>query len=255
VAFDVSGDAYDRFMGRYSRSLAPLFADFAGVGEGQRVLDVGAGAGALTGELARRVGPENVAAVEPSAQFVATLRERLPGVDVAHGPGEELPYEDGTFDVALAQLVAAFFRDAPTATREMRRVVRARGVVATCMWDGRGGMQLLSLFWNAVRDLDGTVVEDENRMRYRTAEELEELWRGAGLDDIELEPLEVSAGYEDFGEFWEALQLRVGPVGVYLGKLDERTRERLRDRLRERLGDPDGAFTLSGRAWAIRGRP
>src|SRR5512133_2501629 len=110
--FDVAGDAYDRFMGRYSKLLAPEFADFAGVASGQSALDVGCGPGALTTELVRRLGAENVKAVDPSAQFVAALRERLPEVDVREGPGEELPFDGDSFDGALAQLVVSFMRDA-----------------------------------------------------------------------------------------------------------------------------------------------
>src|SRR5262249_6104497 len=101
MAFDVTGAAYDRFMGRYSRHLAPQLADYAGVSAGQRVLDVGAGPGALTEELVARLGPQAVAAAEPSAKFVAALRERLPDVAAQQAPAEALPYGDGEFDAAL----------------------------------------------------------------------------------------------------------------------------------------------------------
>src|ERR1044071_4101709 len=121
-AFRVDGDAYDDFMGRYSTRLAPLFADFAGVASGRRVLDVGAGTGALTAELVRR-GAE-VAAADPSPPFAAALRERFPGVEVEQAPAEQLPWPDGSFEAALAQLVVTFMRDAPAGVEEMRRVVR-----------------------------------------------------------------------------------------------------------------------------------
>ena len=253
VAFDVTGDAYDRFMGRYSRRLAPLFADFAGVREPQRVLDVGCGPGALTTELVRRVGAEQVSAVDPSPRFVAALRERLPQVEVQIAPGESLPHPDDSFDAAVAQLVVSFMRDAPAAATEMRRVVRPGGVVAACMWDARGGMELLSLFWSAANELDGTTVDDESRMRYRTPEELRELLEGAGLGDVREELLEVTAGYDDFDDFWSAIDLGVGPIGAYFAKLDEARRIDLRELLRQRLGEPTGAFMLTGRAWAVRG--
>ena len=137
----VSDTAYDSFMGRFSRRLAPVFADFAGVGAGQRVVDVGAGTGALTAELAQR-GAETAAA-EPSAAFVAALRARFPGVDVQEAAAEELPWPDESFDAALAQLVVTFMSDAPAGLAEMRRVVRPGGTVAVCMWD-RDGMEMLA---------------------------------------------------------------------------------------------------------------
>src|SRR5262245_49747051 len=121
-------------MGRYSVRLAPVFADFADVDGNQRVLDVGAGTGALTAELVSRATADNVSAAEPSAEFVAALGSRLPGVDVRRAPAEQLPWPDGKFDASLAQLVVAFMADAPTGVREMRRVVREGGTVAFCMW-------------------------------------------------------------------------------------------------------------------------
>src|SRR4051794_24882636 len=108
MGFEVSGAAYDRFMGRYSRPLAPQLADFAGIASGQRALDVGSGPGALTAELVARLGPSAVVAVDPSAPFVDALRERLPDVETAQASAESLPYEDGSFDAALAQLVVHF---------------------------------------------------------------------------------------------------------------------------------------------------
>src|SRR2546426_866896 len=87
-------------MGRYSALLAPQFADLAGVGSRQRVLDVGCGPGALTSELVERVGASAVAAVDPSEQFAAAVRERHPGVDVQRAAAEELPFAEGEFDAA-----------------------------------------------------------------------------------------------------------------------------------------------------------
>ena len=128
-AFRVDGDAYDNFMGRYSRNLASLFADFAGVEAGARALDVGAGTGALTAELVNRGA--SVSAADPSPEFVAVLRHRFPGLEVEEAPAESLPWGGGVFDVALAQLVVAFVSDGPAAVAEMARVARR---VAICMW-------------------------------------------------------------------------------------------------------------------------
>src|SRR5579859_4600193 len=122
MSFDVSADAYLRFMGRYSEPLAPQFADLAGFGRGQRALDVGCGPGALTAVLVSRAGAEAVSAVEPSASFVAAARERLPGADVRQAAAERLPFPDGVFDVVLAQLVVHFMTDPVTGLREMARV-------------------------------------------------------------------------------------------------------------------------------------
>src|SRR3954453_3474589 len=137
MSFDVSGNAYDRFMGRYSRELAPPFADFAGVEAGQRVVDVGCGSGVLTEELARRVGAEHVAGADPSP-LLAACAERVPGADLKRAAAEGLPWSDDSFDAALAQLVLHFMDDPEAGVAEMRRVTCPGGVVGATTWDFSG---------------------------------------------------------------------------------------------------------------------
>src|SRR5689334_16094595 len=138
MSFSVPAASYDRFMGRYSSHLSGQLADLAGVAAGQRVLDVGCGPGVLTRELVERVGASNVAAVDPSEPFVEAARARLPGVDVRLAAAESLPFEDGSFDAALAQLVVHFMREPVAGLREMARVTRVGGAVAASVWDYRG---------------------------------------------------------------------------------------------------------------------
>ena len=145
--FDVAADTYDRYMGGWSRPLAPQMADLAGVHPGQRAIDVGCGPGSLTTELAGRLGPAAVAAVDPSPPFVAAARLRHPGVDVREAPAEALPFADDLFDAALAQLVVHFMADPVAGLREMARVTRLGGVVAACVWDFAGGRGPLGPFW------------------------------------------------------------------------------------------------------------
>jgi SAM-dependent methyltransferase len=252
VSFSVSGDAYDRFMGRYSVPLGLVFADFAGIRRGGRALDVGCGPGALTGELARRLGSRQVAATDPSPQFVAACGERLPEIDVRQAPAEQLPWPDDTFDAALAQLVLSFVQDGHKAAAEMRRVVRPGGTVAACMWAADGGMEMLDIFWDAALELEPDAPH-EREMRYRTVSELRALWEESRLERVETGPLDVIAGYEDFDEFWSALLEGVGPAGSYAASLDEERRAELREACRARLREPAGSFRLSARAWGVRG--
>src|SRR4051794_2171286 len=124
MGFAVTADAYDRFMGRFSERLAPVFADFAGVAAGMRVVDVGCGPGALTVVLAERLGAGSVAAADPAPLFAEACRARVPGADVRQAPAEQLPFEDAAYDAALAQLVVSFMRDADAGLAQMRRVLR-----------------------------------------------------------------------------------------------------------------------------------
>lgn len=252
MVFDVSGEAYDRFMGRYSQHLAPLFADFVGVEAGQRALDVGCGPGALTSELVRRLGPEQVVAVDPSPRFVAVIRERLPGVEVHEGRGEALPHPDDSFDAALSQLAVTFMEDAPQAARELRRVVRPGGTVALCMWDL--AMPLFAVLWGALHAVDPSLPAQGARRGFRDPESLYGLLQDAGLGAVETTPLDVEGAYESFGDFWDALLIGAGPIGDTARRLGPQQLAALEPECRARLGNPEGAFALAARAWAVRGR-
>ena len=250
MSFDVTAEAYDRYMGRYSQLLAPGMADLARLERGHRVLDVGCGPGALTSELVARLGSEAVAAVDPSEPFVQAARARHPGVDVKRASAEELPFETATFDATLAQLVVHFMVDAVAGLSEMRRVTRHGGTVVACVWDFAGGAAPLSLFWEAARSLDPSVV-DESRLAGAREGHLVELFAAAGLREIEQTAITVEREHPDFDEWWEPYTGGVGPAGGYLASLDEARRLELRERCRMML--PTGSFVLVSRAWTARG--
>jgi len=252
VSFTASGDAYDRFMGPYSRELAPRLIGFAGVVEGMRALDVGCGSGLLTSALADRLGAANVAAADPSEPLLAACADRVPGADVRRAPAEELPWPDASFDAVLSQLVLNFVADADAAVAEMCRVTAPGGIVASCTWDYAGGMRMLRTFWDAAAELDPRA-PDESSMRYRSAEELKSLWKRGGLKDVVTGPLEVEVAYGSFDEYWEPFTLGVGPAGAYCASLDPQRREALREGCFSRLGSPPARFSLTARAFAVRG--
>ncbi|SDD32416.1 class I SAM-dependent methyltransferase [Auraticoccus monumenti] len=251
MSFDVAADAYGRFMGRYSEPLAVPFAEHAGIGPGQRVLDVGCGPGALTGELVRRCGAEAVAAVDPSPPFVEAVRARCPGVDVHPGTAEQLPFEDHRFDATLAQLVVHFMPDPVAGLASMRRVTRPGGTVAACVWDLMGGTGPLATFSRAVHDVDPEAPGEKALPGGRRGH-LEELYHQAGLRDVEAVTLTVTVDYQDLEEWWAPYTLGVGPAGDYVAGLDPERRDALRNRCAELLGP--GPFQVEASAWSVRGR-
>jgi SAM-dependent methyltransferase len=251
--FSVTGNDYDRFMGRYSMALAPRFSAFAGVEPGMRVLDVGCGTGALTAELVKRTGGELVSGVDPAPQFVEACRARAPGADVRVGSAEHLPWPDAEFDRVLSQLVLPFFTDADAAMAEMRRVARPSGVVAVCMWGAGNENELTDVFWRAANRVDHTGAHGDRFMRFRTRSEIEALFQPGGFSPLESAPLEVTATYAGFDEFWQSIEGSAGGVGAYVSKLAPPVLAQLREACRDELGAPVAPFTLRARAWAVRG--
>src|SRR5256886_11729125 len=190
MSCNVSAASYLRFMGQYSEPLAAQFADLAGSGGGRRLLEVGCGPGALTGERAGRAGPEAVSAVEPSGSFAVAARERLPGVDIRQAAAEQLPFGDAAFDAALAQLVVHFMADPMAGLREMGRVTRPGGVVAACVWDHAGGRGPLSAFWRAGREVGPGAADESNLAGVREGP-LAELFAQAGVDAVQVTTVTV----------------------------------------------------------------
>jgi SAM-dependent methyltransferase len=250
VSFDVTADAYARFMGRYSEPLAVLFADLASVKRGERALDVGCGPGALTDELVRRLGGEAVSAVDPSEPFVAAVRERCPLADVRLAAAEGLPFGDDAFDVTMAQLVVHFMASPAAGLREMGRVTRPGGVIAACVWDHAGGRGPLTHFWQAVRELD-PAADDESGLAGVREGHLAQLFGQAGLRVTRATALTVQTEHATFDDWWEPFTLGVGPAGAYVASLDREGRVVLRERCRAKLPPP---VKVSATAWAVTGR-
>jgi SAM-dependent methyltransferase len=248
VMFDVGADSYARFMGRFAEPLAVQFAEVTGVRVGQRVLDVGCGPGALTGQLVRRVGSGAVSAIDPSASFAAAVRNRFRDIGVQRAVAERLPFADDSFDAALAQLVVHFMTDPVAGLAEMARVTRPGGLVAACVWHHAGGAGPLAAFWQAVRDLDPDA-RDEAGLPGAREGHLAELCEAAGLRHIEPGLLTVHVRYPTFAEWWEPFTLGVGPAGDYVRQLGQAEQETLRSRCAQLL--PQAPFPVSASAWSV----
>jgi ubiquinone/menaquinone biosynthesis C-methylase UbiE len=255
--FQGPADIYDRFVGRYGPRLALAMCEAAGVREGQRVLDVGCGPGALVSKLAEIVGAESVAGLDPSEPFVQAARARVPGARILVGSAESIPFADGEFDAMLSQLVVNFLADPDQGLREMSRVTRPGGTVAGCVWDYGEGMTMLRAFWEAAAALDperATPLMESHTMRFSRPEELGGLWENAGLTEVEVSPIVAEAAYDDFDDLWAPFPTGVGPAGAYAAALDDEAQGALRDEFARRLGAPQGPFQLTARAWCAVGR-
>ena len=251
AAFDVPAVAYDKLIGRYLGTLAPAFADAAGVVDDHRVLDVGCGPGGLTRELVRRSGAARVAAIDPSEPFVRACADANPGVDVRRGVAEQLPFDDSSFDVTMACLVVGFMTDAVAGVREMARVTKPGGTVAACFWN-YAKMPLLDTLFSAAALIDPAQSAEQTRLGTRDGD-LVRVLEAAGVSGVRQDVVSATAQYSGFDDWWSPVPLGVGPMGVLSQRLDQDQRDRWRTTAREMLGEGDAPFRLTAQAWCAVG--
>ncbi|HLM39647.1 MAG TPA: methyltransferase domain-containing protein [Microvirga sp.] len=254
-----AGDAYERYMGRWSRKVAPLFTDWIAAPPGAEWIDVGCGTGVLTSTVLNRCAPSRVVGIDSSAAFLQTAQDQVADSRAAFRPGDAqaLPEGDAAFDTAVSGLVLNFVPDKDAALREMARVVRPGGAVALYVWDYAGHMQAMRVFFDAAGTLDpgARAFDDGARAPVCRPGPLSELFRGAGLLDVEVRAIDIPTAFDSFEDYWTPFLGGTGSAPKYCMSLGEEARERLRETVRGRLPTgPDGEILLAARAWAVKGR-
>ena len=216
--FEVA-EAYERQMGRWSRQLAPLLIEFAGIREGERVLDAGCGTGSLSLSIARLTKAAEIVGVDASTGFIeyAIAQTSDPRVRCELGDAQNLSFPDSSFDRCLSLLVVNHFPDTPKALQEICRVTRPGGIVATAMWDGTGGNEFNDRMWNVAVTIDANVTPASKRAgTYSSPAELTALWHDAGLIDIDTKSLDMLCDYASFDDYWQRFLEGQGPAGAYV---------------------------------------
>ena len=258
VVHNASG--YDQLMGRWSQRLAPLFIDFAGVADGERILDVGCGTGSLTFALARAANLGEIAAIDYSPVFVeeAIRRSTDPRIRIQRADACALPFEGNTFDRAFALLVLHFVPEAGKAVSEMRRVVRSGGVVAATVWDHLGGMPGMRMMIDTVAALSEGGRQLRGRYCFQPMMqpgEMKQTFVDQGLVDITETQLMIRMDYQSFDDYWAPIAAGEGPLGKYVATPHAAERARTDAAVRDayEAGRPDGARSFANVAWACRG--
>jgi SAM-dependent methyltransferase len=254
-----NAEAYEAYMGRWSRPAAESFTAWLALSSGLSWLDVGCGTGALTRAVLAAADPGQVLGVDPSADFIATASARIvdPRARFAIGDARALPVSSEAFDAVVAGLALNFVPEPEGALAEMVRAARSGGTVAAYVWDYAGEMQLVRTFWQAAIALDPAATAHDQGRQFPICqpEPLTGLFRDAGLGSIEVHAIEVPTKFHDFDDYW--LPHLLGGSGVaqrYVTTLGETHRTALRDQLETTLPiAADGSILLTARAWAVRG--
>jgi SAM-dependent methyltransferase len=252
------GDAYDSYIGRWSRRVAPKFLSWLGLPPGLDWLDVGCGTGALAEAIVECCDPRSVTGVEPSPEFRERASVALgPRVRLLEGSATSIPLDDEAVDVVVSGLVLNFVTDHRAALAAMTRVSRTGGVVAAYVWDYSAGMQLLRHFWDAAVGLDPAAKGLDEGGLFDICRDgaLNELFAGAGLQEVRGTAIAIETTFSSFSDCWEPFLGGQGPAPSYVSGLNESSRARLRESFRARLPiAEDGTIALTARGWAVRGR-
>lgn len=255
-----NADNYDRLMGRWSRILAPKLIDFAGLADGERVLDVGCGTGSLTFALPKAANVREIAAIDYAPVFVeaAKARNSDPRISFRQADACALPFENGRFDRAFSLLVLHFVPEAPKAIAEMKRVVRPSGVIAASVWDHLGGMPGMRMVWDTAAMIDDEARAIRGRYMFQPMMQPHGMKRSfieQGLADVEETELLIRMDYQSFDDFWQPIAAGEGPLGKYVTSLAPELRARVDQAVRAAYesGQPDGPRSFAAVAWTCRG--
>jgi len=253
-----AGDAYDTFMGRWSRRVADDFLEWLAPVPRANWLEVGCGTGALTKAVCQRAEPASLVACDPSPEFVSFARKSIKDSSVTFriAGADDLPRRDGGFDVIVSGLVLNFIPQPSDAVRSMRERIRPRGLLAAYVWDYAEGMQFLRIFWDEAVALDPSAAKLDEGRRFPLCrpDALIHLFEQAGLDSVEARAIEIATTFPDFDAYWSPFLGGTGPAPGYVGSLDRDAREQLRLRLKQRVApSTDGSIRLTARALGVRG--
>jgi len=252
-----SGDAYERFMGRWSTLVAQRFLDWMAAPPGSRWLDIGCGTGSLTRLILETCQPTEVVGIDSSSEFISHANQAIidPTVRFQVGDAQALELDTSSVDIVVSGIMLNFVPQPETALREMLRVVKPGGTLGIFLWDYADGMEMLRYFWDAAVQLDDNAREYDEGLRFPLCQkgQLEALVKGMNLKQLEATPIEITTQFQDFDDYWAPFLEKVGPAPTYNLRLSHEQRQKLADKLREALPiEADGSISLRARAWAVK---
>jgi SAM-dependent methyltransferase len=252
-----------------------LDAQLAGLGEaaiaalapvaGERVVDVGCGAGATTLALAARVAPGEAVGVDVSAPLLAEARARagdLPYVRFLEADPQLAAPVDG-FDAVFSRFGVMFFADPVAAFANLARGVRPGGRLAFVCWRALAENEWMTLpIAAATPHLSAPPAPPDpgapGPFAFAEAARVREILGRAGWGDVAVTPHDARIGPGGADNLEDALTLAtsVGPVATAMRDASAGVAAAVRDAVRAALAAraPDGAVALAAATWIVTAR-
>jgi ubiquinone/menaquinone biosynthesis C-methylase UbiE len=234
----VSVDAYDHYLGRWSRLFVPSLLAAAEVGAGHRALDVATGTGEAALMAIPAVGPRGmVVGTDISVGMLEAARARLPvPFRAVAADGQALPFGNGCFDAVVCQLGLMFFPEPARGLAEFRRVLRSGGCAAVCVISSPGKAPM----WGPLAEALGRCLPDQRQAFYlgfalADARRLEHMFVTAGFRDVRVTP-EIRYGtIASFDEYWASVEAGTGQMPLAFLTLTEAQQRVVREEVRTKL--------------------
>ncbi len=247
-------------MDVWSRLLADEFLNWLSLPSNLRWLDACCGSGVLTEAIVERFAPAYVAGVDASPQQIEFARAHRNRTNVTFETGDAtaLAFDEASFDAIVCGLGLNYLPEPERALQGMRRIAVPEGVIAIYVWDYAEGARFLREFWDAAAAVDREALKYDQAHRFAQCnpEALQKIFERACLEQVTVQPLDVTTRFTSFDDYWHPFLTRQGSAPAYLETLDELTQNAIRERLRHSLPtDAEGVIELPARAWAVRGRP
>ncbi len=249
-------DAYENYMGRWSKKVAPLFLQWLDAPSKKSWIDIGCGTGGLTELIANTCEPDSLIGVDMAEGFIEIARERVKEADFRVESADKLSLPNDSVDYVVSALVLNFVPDAQSALNEMARVTRPGGVVALYVWDYAGHMQIMRNFFDTAILFDerSADFDDGKKAPICRPTPLKNAFKSADLVDVSVEALDIPTAFKTFDDYWKPFLGGVGSAPKYCVSLDDSIRDKIKNSLKEKLPTgPDGEILLAARAWAIKG--
>lgn len=264
---DTAGRTWAELQDLLDRLLEPFvdpLIDAAAPRAGERVLDIGCGAGATTRALARRIEPGGLAlGVDISGPLVEAARARaaaegLTSAAFVQADAQAYAFEAEDFDAVVSRFGVMFFEDPEAAFANIRRGVRRDGRLAFVAWRGPADNPFMTAGVRAAApflpQMPAPAPDAPGQFGFADGARVRRILEATGWREVEVAPLDVPLRIAEADLM--TYVTRMGPTGLALQQADEDLRGRIVQALEAAFRPfiQDGFARFDGACWRVTAR-